>query len=179
MRAIAAKTSVVEDIAYQTNLLALNASIEAARAGEHGRGFAVVAGEVRKLAERSQAAAARSARWPRRAWWSPIGRRGSSTSLVPVHREDGRLGAGGRRASDEQSSGVSQMNRAMTEVDKVTQRNASVAEELSSTAEEMSAQAQSLRRLIGFFQIEAPSADPGSRRPSRRIPSRLRPRPGG
>ena len=57
MQAIAEKVSIVEEIAYQTNLLALNAAIEAARAGEHGRGFAVVATEVRKLAERSQAAA--------------------------------------------------------------------------------------------------------------------------
>ena len=57
MKAIAEKISIIEEIAYQTNLLALNAAIEAARAGEHGRGFAVVAAEVRKLAERSQAAA--------------------------------------------------------------------------------------------------------------------------
>src|SRR5262249_15525324 len=135
MRNIAEKVSIIEEIAYQTNLLALNAAIEAARAGEHGKGFAVVATEVRKLAERSQTAAKEIG-----------GLAGTSVKvaersgqqldeLVPSIRKTADLVQEVAAASAEQSAGVAQINKAMAQVDQVTQRNASAAEELASTAE--------------------------------------------
>jgi methyl-accepting chemotaxis protein len=169
MRSIAEKISIVEEIAYQTNLLALNAAIEAARAGDHGRGFAVVATEVRKLAERSQAAAreigglaASSVKVAERS-------RELLAVLVPAIRKTADLVQDVAAASSEQSSGVAQINRALSHVDQITQRNASSAEELSSTAEEMASQADAMRqqaeavleeakglhRVVAFFRTDA------------------------
>jgi len=153
MIAIAEKITIIEEIAYQTNLLALNAAIEAARAGEHGKGFAVVATEVRKLAERSQTAAKEIG-----------GLAGSSvkvaersgqllTELVPSIRKSADTVQEVAAATAEQAAGVSQINRALTGVDQVTQRNASASEELASTAEEMASQAESLQQLMAFFRV--------------------------
>jgi methyl-accepting chemotaxis protein len=163
MRSIVEKISVVEEIAYQTNLLALNAAIEAARAGEHGRGFAVVALEVRRLAERSQAAAK-----------AISGVAGSSVQvadrsasllgeLAPAIRRAAELVQEVSAASKEQAGGVALMNRAIAQVDQVTQQNASAAEELASTAEEMAQQAQSLQELVGYFRVDDTIAAPAAK----------------
>lgn len=153
MRAISEKTSIIEEIAYQTNLLALNAAIEAARAGEHGRGFAVVAAEVRKLAERSGAAAKKISELASSS--VKVAERSGSllSELVPAIRQTADLVQDVATASSEQSVGVIQINKAMTEVEQVTQSNAASAEELASTAEEMASQAEALQQLISFFRV--------------------------
>jgi methyl-accepting chemotaxis protein len=160
MKEIAGKISIIEEIARQTNLLALNAAIEAARAGEHGKGFAVVAAEVRKLAERSQVAAAEIMRLSNSS--VDVAERAGSmlTRLVPDIQRTAELVVEITASSKEQASGANQINSSIQQLNKVIQQNAGAAEEMASTAQELSSQSGHLLETIGFFTIESNGSTP-------------------
>ena len=152
MKEIAGKISIIEEIARQTNLLALNAAIEAARAGEHGKGFAVVASEVRKLAERSQTAAGEINRLSASSVQIAEKAGEMLTRIVPDIQKTADLVQEINAASNEQSSGASQINKAIQQLDQVIQQNASASEEMASTSVELLSQAEQLQQTISFFR---------------------------
>jgi len=155
MKEIAAKISIIEEIARKTDLLALNAAVEAARAGEHGRGFAVVASEVRKLAERSANAAGEISKLTGGGVKVAEEAGEMLTKLVPDIRKTAELVQEIASASIEQNTGAMQINKAIQQLDQVIQQNAAASEEMATTAEELSSQAEQLQAAIAFFKTGA------------------------
>jgi methyl-accepting chemotaxis protein len=159
MQTIAEKITFVQEIARQTDLLALNAAVEAARAGEHGKGFAVVASEVRKLAERSQAAAAEISTLSGQTVTVAREAGDMLAKLVPDIKKTAELVEEISAACREQDIGADQVNQAIQQLDKVIQQNAGASEQMSATSEELAAQAEQLQSSIAFFRIDdQPSA---------------------
>jgi methyl-accepting chemotaxis protein len=156
MKQVAEKIGIIEEIARKTDLLALNAAVEAARAGEHGKGFAVVASEVRKLAERSQTAAAEISALTGDGVRVAEGAGQMLARLVPEIQRTAELVREIAAACSEQNSGAAQINKAIQQLDQVIQRNAGASGEMASTAEALSSQAEVLRSAIAFFKTGEP-----------------------
>ena len=153
MNVIAENIQEIENIASQTHMLSLNATIEASKAQEYGKGFGVVATEVRSLAERS-GAAAKTIKSLVRESLTIAERAGTMLAhLTPNIQKTAELVQEISAASNEQKTGVEQINQAVVQLDQVTQQNALIAEETATTAESLAQQAKQLQETIAYFQV--------------------------
>jgi methyl-accepting chemotaxis protein len=151
---------VIDEIARQTNLLALNAAVEAARAGEAGRGFAVVASEVRNLAQRSSQAAKdikdliTSSNSQVQGGVELVNKAGSALAeIVESINKVAHIVADIATASSEQATGIEQVNKALTQMDEVTQQNSALVEENAATAKTLDQQAHAMSERVSFFRV--------------------------
>jgi methyl-accepting chemotaxis protein len=158
--------TVIDEIARQTNLLALNAAVEAARAGEAGRGFAVVASEVRSLAQRSSQAAKdikdliTSSNGQVKDGVDLVNKAGAAlTEIVESIKKVADIVSGIATASIEQATGIEQVNRALNQMDQVTQQNSALVEENAATAKTLEHQAKAMDERVAFFRIAAGAED--------------------
>jgi len=161
MSIVSEKIAQIEDIAYQTNLLALNAAIEAARAGEHGKGFAVVAVEVRKLAERSQTVASEISEISGVSLTESQKAGELINKIVPNVQKTTNLIEEISASSEEQDIGIKQIHEAITNIDKITQQNATASEELSGNTRSMNVQARHLIDVMKFFKTSSSNETAG------------------
>ncbi|KVS06974.1 methyl-accepting chemotaxis protein [Burkholderia vietnamiensis] len=176
--------AIIEGIAFQTNILALNAAVEAARAGEEGRGFAVVAGEVRSLAQRSSSAAKEikaliDASVERIHTGSQLVDEAGRTMhdvIAAVQRVTDIMGEIAA-ASEEQSSGIDQVARAVAQMDEVTQQNAALVEEAAAAAQSLDEQAARLRETAAVFRLDDDAARPSVAAGATRQAPRAKPAP--
>jgi methyl-accepting chemotaxis protein I, serine sensor receptor len=160
-RKVAEIIGMIEGIAFQTNILALNAAVEAARAGEQGRGFAVVASEVRSLAQRSGTAAKEikeligesAAKVEQGASLVVEAGKTMSEAMQSVERVTGIMGEI-EAAAMEQSEGIAQVNKAITQIDEVTQHNAALVEQAAAAAKSLEEQAAVLRNAVAVFRLD-------------------------
>jgi methyl-accepting chemotaxis protein len=150
---ISKKITVINDIAMQTNLLSLNAAVEAARAGDAGRGFAVVAAEVRKLADKSREAANQITTLSDRSVEIATETGQSIGHLAPEIERTSQLIREIATSTGEQQSGADQINKAIQQLNDITQFNASSAENLSESADIVSKKANGLKEAISFFKL--------------------------
>jgi methyl-accepting chemotaxis protein len=163
---IADVISVIDEIAFQTNLLALNAAVEAARVGEQGRGFAVVAAEVRSLAGRSATAAKEIKSLVQDSVQKVsegsrlVGESGNQLDEIVLSvKKVADIIAEISAASQEQAIGIEQVNRAIMQMDQITQQNASLVEEAAAASQSMTGQAIGLKSLVGTFKVDSTHMD--------------------